>query len=80
MPCGLLWEALFQTISGNIQIRTSVDKATEAVVDPHAGLGSSRHVVTEQLVKGKPESISAPLTAISEKPMITDMTKNSGRG
>src|ERR1700722_17770181 len=26
MPCGLLWEALFQTISGNIQIRTSVDR------------------------------------------------------
>ena len=26
MPCELLWEALFQTISGNIQIRTSVDQ------------------------------------------------------
>src|SRR5580700_3852827 len=26
MPCGLLSEALFQTISGNIQIRTSVDR------------------------------------------------------
>ena len=46
----------------------------------HAGLGSSRHVVTEQLVKRTPESISTPLTAISEKLMITDMTKTLGGG
>jgi hypothetical protein len=37
-------------------------------------------LVTEQVVTGKPESISAALTAISDKSMITDMTKTLGGG
>jgi hypothetical protein len=41
-PCGLLSEALFQTISGNIQIRTSVDRRCRSlrcrsVGRPHEG-------------------------------------------
>ena len=47
-----------------------MDKGTKAMVDPHAGLGSSWHVVTEQLVTGKPESIPpGQLAALTESPM-----------
>jgi hypothetical protein len=35
MPCGLLSEALFQTISGNIQIRTSVDRKVSDMTTKH---------------------------------------------
>ena len=38
MPCGLQWEALFQTISGNIQIRNSVLEH-----DPEGYRRSDRH-------------------------------------